>query len=105
MATNDECRKVARMLRGINAEGLDLSRRYEYGFDYALLALAYIADAAGLHYAPYEFTVAELCNRLAELIDPDCRHETYCKVCGHVIPEGWGECPRCRSKVVSNDNR
>lgn len=42
---------------------------------------------------------------LAELIDPDCRHEKYCKVCGHVIPEGWGECPRCRSKVVSNDNR
>lgn len=44
-------------------------------------------------------------DRLADLIDPDCRQESYCKVCGHVIPDGCGECPRCRSKVMPDDNR
>ena len=46
---------------------------------------------------------AELFTRLADLIDPDCRNESFCKVCGHVIPDGWSECPRCKSKVVSDD--
>lgn len=44
-------------------------------------------------------------SKLADLIDPDCRHESYCEVCGHVIPDGCGECPRCRSKVMPDDNR
>lgn len=38
--------------------------------------------------------------RLADLIDPDCRNESFCKVCGHVIPDGWGECPRCKSEAL-----
>lgn len=42
-------------------------------------------------------------NRLADLIDPDLRDESFCKVCGHVIPAGWSECPRCKTKVVSDD--
>lgn len=41
---------------------------------------------------------------VADLIDPECRHEEFCRVCGHVIPDGWSECPRCRSKVVRDDN-
>ena len=45
----------------------------------------------------------ELFVRLADLIDPECRHEEFCRVCGHVIPDGWSECPRCRSKVVRDD--
>ena len=41
----------------------------------------------------------------ADLIDPGCRYEKFCRVCGHVIPDGWSECPRCRSKMVRDDNR
>ena len=47
----------------------------------------------------------DMLNRLADLIEPECRHEEFCRVCGHVIPDGWSECPRCRSKVVRDDNR
>lgn len=48
---------------------------------------------------------AAVFRRLADLIDPECRHEEFCRVCGHVIPDGWSECPKCRSKVVRDDNR
>ena len=47
----------------------------------------------------------DMLNRLADLIEPGCRLEEVGRVCGHVIPDGWSECPRCRSKVVRDDNR
>ena len=66
--TNDDRRRVAGKIRRIDAERLDST----YGGDCLcmILTLGYIADAVGLHYAPYEFSSVELRGRLADLIDP-----------------------------------
>lgn len=36
--------------------------------------------------------------KLADVIDPD--NVEWCSVCGHVIPDGWDECPKCATKAV-----
>lgn len=82
MPTDDERREVARKLRSIDAERID--RVYgkdgeggecsdpdmaKAGRD---LMLGAIAEAVGLHYAPYYFDAAPLRDRLADLIEPSC---------------------------------
>ena len=90
MITDDERREVARMLRGIDAERLDRV----YGMDGEggecsdpdmskagrNLMLGAIAEAVGLHYAPYYFDAAPLRDRLADLIDPSYDRDTPQKV-------------------------
>ena len=100
MITDYERREVARRLRGIDAERLDRV----YGMDGEggecsdpdmakagrNLMLGAIAEAVGLHYAPYYFDAAPLRDRLADLIEPprQCpyydsdRH--YCSI--HDVP-------------------
>ena len=90
MISDEERREVARRLRELDYSDLQES-----------LTCAYL-DALGIK--GYEDWVG-IAHRLADLIDPECRHEEFCRVCGHVIPDGWSECPRCRSKVVRDDNR
>ena len=90
MASDKERIEVARKLRELDYADLQES-----------LICAYL-DALGIEgYADW----VGIAHRLADLIDPGCRQEVYCKVCGHVIPDGWGECPRCKSKVVRDGNR
>lgn len=100
MITDDERRDVAGRLRDSIPADLHLGRGNKaWGLLYLTLFGRYMPNqASGRTYKQ----VAEL---LADLIDPDCRHESYCEVCGHVIPDGCGECPRCRSKVMPDDNR
>lgn len=78
MPTDDERCEVARKLRSIDAERIDR----EYGIDGEggecfdpdmakagrVLMLGAIAEAVGLHYAPYFFDAASLRDRLADLI-------------------------------------
>lgn len=92
MITDDERRKVAARLREYASwdEDGELVGCTEFGE--AVLNLLSCGD-----------TERECFNALADLIDPDCRNESFCKVCGHVIPDGWSECPRCKTKVVSDD--
>lgn len=71
MATDDERRRVAARLRRADAERLD--RVYGNDPSHAPLTLSLVAEAAGLHYAPYECTAVEVRNRLAYLIDPDTK--------------------------------
>ena len=82
MPTDDERRAVAERLRGIDAERLDRV----YGMDGEDgeckdpgvantgrdLMLGAIAEAVGMHFAPYYFDAAPLRDRLADLIEPDC---------------------------------
>ena len=82
MINDTERREVARRLRGIDAERLDRV----YGMDGEggecsdpdmakagrNLMLGAIAEAVGLHYAPYYFDAAPLRDRLADLIEPSC---------------------------------
>ena len=84
MPTDDERREVAARLRGIDAERLD--RVYtmdgeggeceDPGMAKAgrCLMLGAIAEAVGMHFAPYCFDAAPLRDRLADLIDPDSPH-------------------------------
>ena len=80
MITDEERREVARRLRGIDAERLDRV----YGMDGEggecsdpdtakagrNLMLGAIAEAVGLHFAPYYFDASPLRDRLADLIEP-----------------------------------
>lgn len=68
VVTDDERRRVAAALRRADAERLD--RVYGNDPSHAPLTLGLVAEAAGLHYAPYEVTAVEVRNRLADLIDP-----------------------------------
>ena len=84
MPTDDERRAVAARLRAIDAESLDRV----YGMDGEggecedpgmakagrCLMLGAIAEAVGMHFAPYCFDAAPLRDRLADLIDPDSPH-------------------------------
>ena len=82
MVNDDERREVARRLRRIDAKRLD--RVYtmdgEGGEctdpDMAKagrgLMLGAIAEAIGMHYAPYYFDAAPMRDRLADLIEPSC---------------------------------
>lgn len=93
MTTDSERRAVARRLRRSRSEWSGMGWRLWLGPKFCAVVLSdgnrdELEDAA---------------HRLADLIDPDCRNESFCKVCGHVIPDGWSECPRCKSKVVSDD--
>ena len=84
MTTVEERREVARRLREIDAERLD--RFYtmdgeggeceDPGMAKAgrCLMLGAIAEAVGMHFAPYCFDAAPLRDRLADLIDPDSPH-------------------------------
>lgn len=112
MIRDEERREIARRLRGLNgnmrhvrrvyeAEGLSIFCEDQADYYQICDAVAGYLPAEHMHPCDYE----ELHERLADLIDPECRHEEFCRVCGHVIPNGWGECPRCRSKVVRDDNR
>ena len=74
-ATDDERRRVAAALRRVDAERLD--RVYGNDPSHASLMLSFVAEAAGLHYAPYEFTAVELRNHLADLIEPPARCPHY----------------------------
>ena len=69
MVSDDERRRVAAALRRADAERLD--RVYGKDPSHAPLTLGLVAEAAGLHYAPYEVTAVEVRNRLADLIDPE----------------------------------
>lgn len=91
MATDDERRRVAAALRGY-------VRRYEAPTWKALCNIV-----LGREEGARDLRKIHTLDRLADLIDPDLRDESFCKVCGHVIPDGWGECPRCKSKAVSDD--
>lgn len=91
MISDTDRREVARRLRELGKLAYSPDNTYEL-----------MADALSVD--DFEGT-DELFSRLADLIDPECRHEEFCRVCGHMIPDGWSECPRCRSKVVRDDNR
>ena len=85
--SDTERREVARRLRGIDAERLDRV----YGMDGEggecsdpdmakagrNLMLGAIAEAVGLHYAPYYFDAAPLRDRLADLIEPPTQCPYY----------------------------
>lgn len=69
------------------------------------IGLTEFAEALGFNWNDgSDWGWKDVSNLVADLIDPECRHEEFCRVCGHVIPDGWSECPRCRSKVVRDDN-
>lgn len=80
MPTDDERRAVAARLRDIDAERLDRvytmdgegGEREDPGMAKAgrCLMLGAIAEAVGMHFAPYCFDAAPLRDRLADLIDP-----------------------------------
>ena len=84
MVDDSERREAARRLREIDAERLD--RFYtmdgeggeceDPGMAKAgrCLMLGAIAEAVGMHFAPYCFDAAPLRDRLADLIDPDSPH-------------------------------
>lgn len=86
MVTDDERREVAARLRNIDAERLDRV----YGMDGEGgecedpgmsnagrdLMLGAIAEAVGMHFAPYYFDAAPLRDRLADLIDPGTTTDT-----------------------------
>ena len=119
MTTDDERREVARRLRGIDAERLDRV----YGMDGEggecsdpdmakagrNLMLGAIAEAVGLHYAPYYFDASPLRDRLADLIEPEPEHtarmvydevhcDYVCTACGERTPTGVYE-------AVADDDR
>ena len=97
MINDTERREVARRLRGIDAERLDRV----YGMDGEggecsdpdmakagrNLMLGAIAEAVGLHYAPYYFDAAPLRDRLADLIEPSCDRDTPWKVAEEMFGE------------------
>lgn len=77
--TDGERMRVASEIRHIDAVRLD----WTYGDDDVCrtLMLGYIAEAIGLHYAPYEFTSVEIRDRLADLIEPDTTADTTTPKC------------------------
>lgn len=102
MITDDERREVALRMRGIDAERLDRV----YGMDGEggecsdpdmakagrNLMLGAIAEAVGLHYAPYYFDAAPLRDRLADLIEPDDRNDELCVHCDYC---DYCDLPKC----------
>lgn len=94
MVTDDERREVARRLR----EAASCYEKIKRDVDFYP-----VESALGLEPTGETTYTPESVRSLADLIDPDCRDESFCKVCGHIIPDGWSECPRCGSKVVSDD--
>ena len=117
MITDNDRREVARRLRGIDAERLD--RMYGMDGDGGEctdpdmskagrgLMLGAIAEAVGLHYAPYYFNAAPLRDRLADLIDPTCEvhRDTVLYPATDISPEHEElvfRCDRCGA-VVSYD--
>ena len=99
MATDDERRRVAAALREYASFDHECEDEEEFSVDCADWGerVINLLDCGDTEEECYAY--------LADLIDPECRHEEFCRVCGHVIPDGWSECPRCRSKVVRDDNR
>lgn len=112
--TNDERRAVAGYIRQIDCSGFT-PHSMDDGDGRSLLC-AYIAEAAGVGHAPYYFDARPLCDRLAELIDPDrdltCELEPtasertnapvrvyecdHCgKSCDSVYAEDYVYCPFC----------
>lgn len=67
--TNDERREVAGYIRQIDCSGLTADSMDDVGG--RSLLCAYIAEAAGVGHAPYYFDAKPLCDRLANLIDPE----------------------------------
>ena len=104
MINDTERREVARRLREVNPYR---NQSYTIPYHRYIPAVEYLSELAGaLGYSPKnDVTRLEFQNRLADLIGPECRRGEFCRVCGHVIPDGWSECPKCRSKVVRDDNR
>ena len=94
MPTNEERRTIARNLRAC-AKAISPSAGDEVLGHCIRLALD-VEPVVGSR-------ADELLMRLSDLIDPDCVDETWCKVCGHIIPEGWEECPRCKTEVQNAD--
>lgn len=70
MVSDDERRRVAAALRAVDAEKLDRDYGVGDGSTHAVLTLCFVAQAAGLHLAPYDFNAVELRDRLANLIEP-----------------------------------
>ena len=114
MVTDDERREVAGHIRQIDCSGFT-AHSMDDGDGRSLLC-AYIAEAAGVGYAPYYFDAKPLCDRLADLIEPDrdltCEleptasertnapvHVYECDHCGRscdsVYAEDYVYCPYC----------
>lgn len=126
MPTNEERRYVSSSMRKITHKYPRLKSQESYrppDQSWSCSLLGRIAEAAGLHYAPYEFEADELCDRLADLIEPDpertCHNKAawygnfICDECGCrvytendgmdddvVMPREWKFCPNCGAKVV-----
>lgn len=125
MATNEERREVAGYIRQIDCSGFT-AHSMDDGDGRSLLC-AYIAEAVGVGHAPYYFDAKPLCDRLADLIEPDertCRIELSdfadstgqkmhrCSACGALTIddacffdnvdriEWFNFCPNCGAKVV-----
>lgn len=98
MPTDKERREVARRLRDIDAERLD--RVYtmdgeggeceDPGMAKAgrCLMLGAIAEAVGMHFAPYYFDAVPLRDRLADLIDPATGYS-------EITPKSPVDTPKC----------
>ncbi len=114
MVTDDERREVAGYIRQIDCSGFT-AHSMDDGDGRSLLC-AYIAEAAGVGHAPYYFDAKPLCDRLADLIEPDrdltCELEPTasertdapvrvyeCDCCGRscdsVYAEDYVYCPYC----------
>lgn len=112
--TNDERREVAGYIRQIDCSGFT-ANSMDDGDGRSLLC-SYIAEATGVGRAPYYFDAKPLCDRLADLIEPDreltCELElTFsetvrtpvrvyeCDHCGKSCDSVWAEdyvyCPYC----------
>lgn len=118
MVTDDERREVAGYIRQIDCSGFT-AHSMDDGDGRSLLC-AYIAEAAGVGHAPYYFDAKPLCDRLADLIEPEpertCRmrdahwddgRRTWgciCSECGAKYERKSGKwmnyCPNCGAKVV-----
>lgn len=88
-AADDERRRVAAALRMVDAERLD--RVYGNDPRHASLMLSFVAEAAELHYAPYEFTAVELRNHLADLIEPSCDRDALLTLADEIERAGYNE--------------
>lgn len=102
MPTNDERRYVAERLREINP-----SEWICYGHEFDERITAELMTACGCNFGQ-DWQDMELCDRLAELIEPEpertCeRGEEFweCTSCGmHGLHDSWYYCPNCGAKVV-----
>lgn len=90
MVSDDERREVAAALRRVGAERID--RVYGNDPAHPALTLGLVAEAMGLHYAPYEVTAVELRNRLADLIEPGDLSSGRSILCAHCESAPWCGC-------------